>query len=109
MFDVKNLYTSIPHNYGVEAISFWREKRPGSLHSRFSKRFVLESIQIIFENNNCTINDEFYRKISGTVMGSIFASTYAILTMGYFEVHVYNICGFPKNSQYLFWKIGITF
>ena len=37
-FHVKNLYTSIPHNYGLEAISFRVEKHPDSLHSRFSKR-----------------------------------------------------------------------
>ena len=55
-----------------------------------SKRFVLESIKIILENNNCTVNDEFYRKISETAMGTIFATTYATLTMEYFQVHFYN-------------------
>ena len=90
-FDVKGLYISIPHNYGLEAISFWTEKHPESLHSRFLNGFVLESIKIILENNNCTFNDEFYRQISGTAMGTIFAPTYATLTMGYFEVHFY-IC-----------------
>ena len=63
------------------------EKYPDSLHSRFSKAFVLESIKIILENNNCTFNDEFYRQISGT----IFSPTYATITMWYFEVHFYNI------------------
>ena len=57
-----------------------------------SKRFVLESIKIILENNNCRFNDEFYRQISGTAMGTMFATTYATLTMGYSEVHFYNIC-----------------
>ena len=91
-FSVKNLYTRILHNYGFEAMSFWKEKHPDSLHSRFSKAFVLESIKIILENNNCAFNDEFYRQISGTAMGTIFAPTYATLTMRYFEVHFYNIC-----------------
>ena len=91
-FGVKSLYTSIPYNYGLEAISIWIEKNPDSWHSRFSKRFILESIKIILENNNCTFNDEFYRQISGTAMGTIFAPTYATLTMGYFEVHFYHIC-----------------
>ena len=72
-FDMKSLYTSISHDYGLEAISFWIEKHPDSLHSRFSKGFVLESIKIILENNNCSFNDEFYRQISGTAMGTIFA------------------------------------
>ena len=70
-FDVKSLYTSIPHNYNLEAISFWIEKHPDSLHMRLSKRFVLKSMKIILENNICTFNDEFYRQISGKAMGTI--------------------------------------
>ena len=99
-FEVKSLYTSIPHNYGLEAISFWIEKHPDSLHSRFSKGFVLESIKIILENNNCFFNDEFYRQISGTAMGTIFAPTYATLTMEYFEFHFYNICELKWGKEF---------
>ena len=58
-FDVKSLYTSITHNYGLEGIGFWIEKDPDSLHSTFSKGFVQTSIKIISGNNNCTFNDEF--------------------------------------------------
>ena len=47
MFDVKSLSASIPHKYGLEAISFWIEKHPHLLHSRFSKEFVLEK----YKNN----------------------------------------------------------
>lgn len=32
---------------------------------------------MILQNNNCAFNDEFYRQITGTVMGTIFVSTYA--------------------------------
>ena len=46
-FDIQRLYTSIPHDYGLETISSMTEKHPDSLHSRFSKGFVLESIKII--------------------------------------------------------------
>ena len=111
-FDVKSLYASVPHNYGLEAISFWIEKDPDLLRFRFSKGFLLESIKIILENSNCTSNDEFYRQISGTAMGTIFAPTYATLTMGYFEVQFYHICElkwgeefqefFSKNSRRFF-------
>ena len=91
-FDVKSLYTIIPHNYGLEVISFWIEKHPVSLHSRLSEGFVLESIKIILENSNGAFNNNCYRQISGTAMGTIFAPTYATLTMVNFEVHFYNIC-----------------
>ena len=73
-FDVKSLYTSIPHNYGLKSISFWIEKYPDLLQSRFSKNCVLKSIKIILENNNYNFNDVFYRQISGTAMGTIFSS-----------------------------------
>ena len=99
-FDVKSFYTIIPHNYGLEAISFWIKKHPDSLHSRFSKGFVLESMKIIIENNNCTFNDEFYRQISETATGTIFAPTYATLTMGYFEFHFYNICKLKWGKEF---------
>ena len=99
-FDVKSLYTSIPHDYGLEAIRFWIEKYPDSLHSRFSKGFALESTKIILENNNCTFNDEFYRQISGTALGIIFAPTYTTLTMGYFVAHFYSICGLKWVKEF---------
>ena len=99
-FDVKSLYVSISHNYGLEAISFWIEKHPDSLHLSFSKGFVLESIKIILENNNCAFNDEFYRQITGTAMGTIFAPTYATLTMGYFEVDFYNTCELKWGKEF---------
>ena len=91
-FDVKSLYTNIAHTYGLEAINFWIEKHQESLHPRFTKQFILDSIKVILENNNCTFNDEFYRQISGTAMGTIFAPTYATLTMGFLELDFYRIC-----------------
>ena len=100
MFDVKSLYTSIPQNYGLAVISFWKEKHPDSLHSRFSKELVLERLKIILENNNCTFNDEFYIQISGTAMGTIFAPTCATLTLGYFEVHFCNICELKWGKEF---------
>ena len=100
MFDVKSLYTSIPHDYGLSAISFWIEKHPDSLHLRFWKWFVQESMKIILENNNCTFNNEFYRQISRASMGPVFAPTYATLTMGYFEVHFYNICELKWGKEF---------
>ena len=34
-------------------------------------------------------NDEVYNQIKGTAMGTIFAPTYATLSMGYFEIKLY--------------------
>jgi len=91
-FDVKSLYTSIPHEYGIEALTYWVDNFPNDLHRRFSKEFVVESARFILENNNFIFDDEFYTQISGTAMGTIFAPTYATLTMGYLELKLYDVC-----------------
>ena len=91
-FDVTSLYTNIPHDYGLQAIAYWIELYPDSLNLRFSKDFVLEGIKIILENNNCFFNNKYYNQIKGTAMGTIFAPTYATLTIGYFEIKFDQIC-----------------
>ena len=78
-FDVFNLYTNIPHTFGLEALDYWTENHPESLHE-----FVLECAKFILQNNNMKFNNEFYNQIKGTAMGTIFAPTYATLSMGYF-------------------------
>ena len=76
------------------------EKHPESLHFRFSKRFVLESIKLILENKNYTFHDEFCRQISGTAMGTTFAPAHLTLTMGYCEVSFYNICELKRGREF---------
>ena len=39
-FDAVNLYTNIPHTFGLEALDYWLENHPESLHARFNKEFV---------------------------------------------------------------------
>ena len=91
-FDVVGLYSNIPHEYGLEAIEFWLNIFPESLHPRFPKEFILESVKFILENNNLKFDNEYFNQIKGTAMGTIFAPTYANLTMGYFELTFYDIC-----------------
>ena len=91
-FDVVDLYTNIPHAYGLEALYYQIDKHPGSLHERFNKEFVLESVTLILENNNCKLNDDFFVEINGTVIGTTSVPTHATLSMGYFELTFYRIC-----------------
>ena len=107
-FNGKNLYTSIVHNYELKAISFWIEKYPDSLHYTFSKGFVLGNTKIVLENNNGTFNDDFYGQISGTATSTIFTPTYAILTMGYFDVHFHKWNG-EKKFKNLSSRFGVAF
>ena len=91
-FDITSLYTSIPHEFGLEAIEYWiywiNSKR-SSINERFSLEFILEAIQLILESNNFRFDDIYYHQLMGTAMGSIFAPTYAGLTIRYLEIKMY--------------------
>ena len=91
-FDVKSLYTNIPHEFGLQAMNFWLKKHEASINSRFPKAFILESIQFILKNNNFKFNEEYFKQLVGTAIGTDMAPTYATLTMGYYEKKLYAIC-----------------
>ena len=78
------LYSNIHHEYGLKAIGYWLHKFPGSLNPRFSKEFVLESSKFILENNNLKFDVDYFNQIKGIVIGTIFAPTYANVTMAVF-------------------------
>ena len=50
-FDITNLYSKIPHELEIKAISFWIDKYPKILHSRFIKKFITEGIELILNSN----------------------------------------------------------
>ena len=97
-FDVLNLYTNTPHTFGLEALNYWLENHPESLHARFNKEFVLECAKFILQSNNMKFNNEYYNQIIGTAIGTIFAPTYANLLMGYFEIELYSVCTFKYGE-----------
>ena len=97
-FDVVSLYTNIPHNVGLEALDYWLENYPESLHARFNIEFILECAKLILQNNNIKCNNEFYNQIEGTAMGTIFAPNFATLSMGYFEIKLYSACTFKYGD-----------
>ena len=88
-FDVTSLYTNISHELGVEAITFWLDKYPKLINSRFSKEFLIEIMKIILENNNFYFNDKLYNQKRGTAMGTKFTPTYATLVLGFLEEKLY--------------------
>ena len=47
MFDIVNLYTNIPHTFGLEALDYWLKKIQESLYLIFNKEFVLECAKLI--------------------------------------------------------------
>ena len=98
IFDVVILFTNIPHTFGLEALDYWLENHPESLHQRFNKEFDVECAKFILQNNNMKSNNEFYNQIKVTAMGTIFAPTYTTLSIGYFEIKLYNVCNFKYGE-----------
>ena len=43
-------------------------------------------------------NNEFYNQNKVEAMGTIFAPTYATLSMGYFEIKLYSVCSFKYGE-----------
>ena len=58
--------------------------------------FVLESVKFILENNNLNFDNKCFNQIKDTRMGTIFATTYTNLKMGFFELAFY-ICIVERN------------
>lgn len=90
--DVCSLYTIIPHEFGLEAITYYTTKYRRLLPSRISQSFIIESLGLILKNNIFSRGKDFYHQISGTAMGTIVAPTYAHLVMGYVETMLHEKC-----------------
>ena len=83
--DIVSLYTSIPHDLGIEAIQYWLQEYPDIIPHRFTRDFVIESILFILQNNNFYFDGKHYHQLEGTGMGVDFAGNYACLAIGYLE------------------------
>ena len=88
-FDVTSLYSNIPHDLGKDAIKFWLETYPNDLHQSFNCQFVIESIDLILNNNTFQFDNTHFIQVLGTAMGTKMAPMYATLTLGYLEKTLY--------------------
>ena len=90
-FDVCSLYTNISHEFGLRAIEYVVSNYRQSINPRFPTQFVLEAASFILSNNSMTFDEMFYLQRQGTEMGTLFALTYATLSMGFHEIELYAI------------------
>ena len=81
--DVQSLYTCIPHDAGLEAISHYLNTRPA--HVLPPSAFLTDLAEIILSNNFFKYSGKYYLQCQGTAMGSAFAPSYACLVMGFWE------------------------
>ena len=73
----------------MHSIKFWLNKHPESLHPRFNKRFLIDSITLILTNNSFTFDDKIFLQKKGTAMGTKMAPSYATLVLGFLEQSLY--------------------
>ncbi|XP_068090322.1 vomeronasal type-2 receptor 26-like [Hyperolius riggenbachi] len=97
-FDVESLYTSIPHDGGVEAIDWFLMTRSDLSHDQ--RLFVLELLNVVLRLNYFTFQGDFFLQLRGTAMGSNVAPSYANLYMGLFEeAFVYSNCLYQRYAK----------
>ena len=83
--DVVSLYTSVPHDLGLKAFSYWIGKRRNLIPERFTKAFILEAASFVLSNNNFQFDIYMFLQLLGTAMGTKLAPPYACLSACYLE------------------------
>ena len=68
--NIESLYTSIPSELGLEAIEYWIMRKRNLVSQRFTKEFILESIEFILKNNNFSFDSKIFNQIFGTLIGT---------------------------------------
>ena len=99
-FDVKNLYTNIPHDLGLEALKYWLGKYPDAIDSRFNQQFIIKAAELILKRNVFYFDNVFYIQKKGTAMGTRFAPTYATLVLGFLEEKLYEKMTDKYNTNF---------
>lgn len=81
--DIEALYSSIPHNHGIEVISrFLGERGP---KSQSLNNFVLQLLSYILGKNVFSFDKSHFLQVQGVAMGMCCAPSYANLYLGGWE------------------------
>ena len=83
--DISSLYTSIPTELGIEAISYWLHKKRELIPQRFTNDFIIESLKFVLKKNNVLFDEQMYLQLLETGTGTKCAPPYDCLTVGYLE------------------------
>ena len=85
--DVSSLYTYIDHEEGADAcFKKLEERKDKSISSIVIKNLIL----MILKSNAFRFDNEYYRQITGTAMGTPMTPNYANLFMDNFEQNLLN-------------------
>ena len=58
--DVVSLYTSIPYDLRLEALSYWIEKKRNLIPERSTKAFILEAASFLLSNSNFQVDSYMF-------------------------------------------------
>jgi hypothetical protein len=78
--DVKDLYTNIPHEAGIEAVMAAWEK-PSTRPCRPAKAFIKRALELILKRNDMEFAGKFYLQKKGVAMGTNCAPAIANIFM----------------------------
>lgn len=80
--DIKNLYTNIDVQEGIQAVTKVMKENP---NPKRPDKELLELLWINLTRNDFVSNDKYYLQIKGTAMGKKFAPAYANILMAKWE------------------------
>ena len=83
--DIKSLYTVIPNNGGLQALSYFLDQRTVKEPSTPTLTRLAE---LVLNLNAFSFNNQHYRQIGGVAMGSKMGPNYACLFVGYIEEQI---------------------
>lgn len=98
--DVQSLYTSIPHDVGLNALQFFLCQDPMLNPTQAS--FIVEATSFCLTHNYFKFDNDFFLQVNGTAMGAHVAPSYANLTMGHWE-HLYIWHNNPFSPHIVFY------
>ena len=75
----------------MDAVRYFLLKYKEDIHPRINIPFILESIDLILKKNTCVFDNEYFLQLQGIAMGTVFAPTYANLSMRYHEIKFYDL------------------
>lgn len=81
--DVDALYSSIPHDKGLDTVSSFLQER--SRDNNEYNKFILDLLLFELTHNAFLFNGSHYLQVQGVAMGTTFAPSYANLYLGGLE------------------------
>lgn len=94
-FDAISLFTNIPQQLAIEAITNrWHEIQP---FTTIKKQDFIKLISLCFECSYFISDDTYYKQVFGTAMGSPLSPALAEIVLQYLEQNIFNNIEFDFN------------